>query len=853
MTKKFVSLSNRFLKREIMSGPDGVRTVCFVNLLTGKKFPVRSEEFVLVLQGGKILTGQNFRCLSLSFSRSSKEQCLRTRLLNEGTGIGVSITYRLGTNDFYTRKQILVEAGDILVRKIEVEHFKTQRRATFCFGGFGQPVFWDDQIFLGLEYPAGYNLAHRDGTVSLVHHPGRKGTIQSKVAVVGVCPDTVNNRIRNWFFRYIDENRARPVRKFHTQYGAPFHKKGIDLSEEGRFFRKYGISVDAIYVLADIGWFEPKGIMLVRPENEQKFSLSQLAKNAKKELGAEMGFHCNTGGGRASGDCEWYRQHFDMITSRYYCLADPRVHEQLKTNLLTLVKRYGSSLFSFDWLWLHTAWDCPHGNHRGHIAGTKFGREAITDSFIEITRALREAQPEIFLEDLEVEHSPWWLFHVDALWSYAGEGSGLRHEFIDGNLIGWWKRGVFPFSSIWYACVPPYSLFGPEEKDGYDLRTFIDAVVMAYLRGGQVEEMWHYIPNLSETYRQLYAKVIQWARKRADIILANTTPVGGDPKSYHVYGYSHFNQDNCGVIGLYNPAYWKDQKIQLRLDEKMHFYRTNRLYSVEITYPYQKRLPGIYGYGDVFSVPLAGGELVVLEVTPSGKRYKSCLLNQEVCSACPFVESLRVQMGNNSEKEKKVQVCFHLTLNDGEIAFVRALVDLHLEEEMITPEDRSKMEEIKNSYWTNAGKRKQVGKREIIPWNAVADGENLAAGTVLQEKTKDVFTFFVACQGKEVYRDETFLKDFGKPQAELLSVGRHPYRRIRPIIRMSGSYLVPSGYVSATLRLRWPGAFVSIWVEKISKKSEKVEKKPACFSLPDFWAGERKTTYTIMDRRYISR
>lgn len=849
--KETVSLSNRFLKREIMFGPEGVRTVSFVNLLTERKFPVLSEEFVLVLQGGKILTSRNFRCLSRSFSRSSKEQCLRTRLLNESTGIGVSITYRLGTNDFYTRKQISVEAGDTLVRKIAVEHFKDQRRATFRFGGFGQPVFWNEEVFLGLEYPAGYNLAHRDGTISLVHHPGRKGLIESKIAVFGVCPDTVNNRIRDWFFRYIEENRARPVRKFHAQYGGrPFHKKGVDLSEEGRFFRKYGICVDNVYILADIGWFEPKGIMLVRPENEQKFSLRQLAENAKK-LGAKMGFHCNTGGGRSSGDHEWYRQHFDMITSRYYCLADLRVREQLQTNLLTLVKRYGAGLFSFDWMWLHTAWDCPHSNHRGHIAGTKFGREAITDSFIEIARALREAQPGVFLEDLEVEHSPWWLFYVDALWSYAGEGSGLRHEFIDGNLIGWWKRGVFPFSSIWYACMPPYSIFGPEEKDGYDLRTFIDAVVMSYIRGSQVEEMWHYIPNLSETYRAPYAKVIQWARKRADIILANTTPVGGDPKRYHVYGYAHFRQDNCGVIGLYNPAYWKDQKIQLRLDEKMHFYRTDRAYFLEITYPYKEYLPGTYRYGDTFSVSVAGGELVVLEVRPLGRGHKSSLWHQEISPPCPFVESLHIQTRKNSEEEKEVEVCFHLTLTDGEIAFVRALADLYLKEERISAEDCRKMEEIKNSYWTNAGKRKYIGKREIIPWNAVADGENLAVGTVLKEKTKDVFTFFVSWEGKAVTWQEEFLRDFGESQAELLSVGRHPYRKIQPMIRKAASYPISSGYIKATLRLRWPGAIVSIWVEKISKKNEKAERKSVCFSLPGFWDGERKKIFTIMDRRYI--
>lgn len=847
--KKAVSVANDFLKREIIVETGGIRTASFANLLTGRRFPVRSEEFALHLQGGGTLTGSDFRCLSHSLSRSSKEQSFRATLLNADTGVRLCVTYSLKANDFYTRKHITVEAGNRLVRSVEVERFRTEN-ARFRLGGFGQPVFWNDEVFLGLEYPAGYNIAHRDGNVSLMHHPGRRGTIESKTAVVGVCPDTVNNRIRDWFLRYIEANRARPVRKFHAQYGAPFHGAGADLAEEGRFFRKHGISVDTVYVHADIGWFEPKGVMLVRPEKEQKHSLRKLMKNARKELGARMGFHCNTGGGRSSGDHAWYREHFDMITTRYYCLADPRVHEQLKANLLTLVKRYGSALFSFDWLWLHTAWDCPHANHRGHIGGTKFGREAITDSFIEIARSLRAARPGMFLEDLEVEHSPWWLFHADALWSYAGEGSGLRHEYMDASVIGWSRKGAFPFSSIWYACAPPYSLFGPSEKDGYDLRTFLDAIVMGYLRGSQVEEMWHHIPNLSETYRNPYAQIILWARERQDILLANTTPVGGDPMKYRVYGYSHFREDNRGVIGLYNPAHWKDQTARVRLDEKAHFFRSGRPHAIEIAYPFRQRLPGTYRYGDTVSVPVAGGEVLVLEIAPVSRPNPKAGCTGLAAESRPFVRNARTEQGTASQASRRFRISFDLDLAEGETAFVRALADLRLEPEVVTDEDRRKMDELKNSYWTNAGKRKVVGKREIIPWNAVADGENLGIWTVLQEKTRDVFVFSASQDGKAVAMDTSFLKDFGNSQAELLSVGRHPFRRIRPILRFSGSSRVSAGHISAEIEIRWPAAVVSVWVERIRKRdTDALPSKRRC--LPDTWAGQCKNIHTIVERRRI--
>jgi len=619
MKSESFHIGNRFVDREITISKGTIRTRLLHNKLTGKKLKIASREFMIRIDGGTVLTNRDFTVQE----RVLRKGRLRFLLSAKKHELDVELIYTIRPRDFYMHKVLGIMKTDHLVNEIDVESFRISGAPRFTFGGFGQPIFVDRQLFIGLEYPAGHNIARMDKSISLRHYPGRTGRITSKRAVIGVCPDTVNNRIRDWFLKYVENNRARKRKGFFLVYGQTIpqrHRgslaafKSIEYweFEKGRkLFAKYGISVDALYVKSNQAWVDPQSVMGELPEAQQFVPLGLIQKEAKEQIGASMGFHLNTGGGRNSSDHKWFAKHFDMISERYYCLADPRVSAELGKNLLHLQKKYQAKWFMFDWLWWKKAWECPKRGHRGHLHGARYSREAITDSFIKLTRKLRRQDPDVYLDDLEVELSPWWLFYADSLWNYVGEGAVISDEEIDICMKTWLEKNtVFPLLNTLHSGALPRAI--PARKtQAYIRRLSLENELWNYLRGSEMH---------GSSRNEELVRVMAWAETRKDILLANTTPMlvnGGDCS---VHGYAHFLPDNQGLVGLRNYSLWKEADISLRLDERAHFYRReNAFHRAKIIYPYEEVLPGLYTYDDTLELKVAGGRLLVLEIVPVKK------------------------------------------------------------------------------------------------------------------------------------------------------------------------------------------------------------------------------------------
>ncbi len=625
--KDEIIIGNGALERVISVRDRRLRTVSFRNRLTGRAFPIESDEFILGLgEREKIYSGSDFVVERTALRPAAAGGARLEVLLKGKSGITVTVIYEASNREPVMRKWILAES-DLLVRSIAVEAFVLRGHA-FSFGGFGQPIFIDNELFCGLEYPAGYNLADGGGHVRLQHFPGRAGMVESKIAVLGAAADRENARVRNAFLDYIDRHRARPA-KYFSQLGEVMWRYPArraleamscpDIFDAARAaLIRRGVKLDSVYFHGDRQTFNPQSLLGELPAARQKpFALRRRIQWARKKLDAGVVMHLNTGGGRSSADHTWLARHCDMINSRYYCLADPQVIGPLTANLLALLRKYDLKGVSFDWLWWIRAWECGARGHRGHIAGRRYGREAITDRFIELCRALRAAKPDIILEDLEVELSPWWLFYADALWSYAGEGDKIPFEEIDGAIRHWESRHiVFPLSSIWYATPEPEVPFGRNYPDEHMLHY----VLLHYLRGGQMEEFYFNFARLPKTTMDRIAAIIKWSRSRQSILLANSTPILGDPFRQEVYGYTHFLPDNRGIIGIRNPSPWRNAAARLRLDEHAHFYRHGGSVRVEVAYPYRQKVPGLYHYGDTLEYNVPGDEIIVLETFPAGKK-----------------------------------------------------------------------------------------------------------------------------------------------------------------------------------------------------------------------------------------
>jgi len=606
----------------VISVEDGVlQTVCIRNGFTGQEFRLQSEEFRLTLDGGKkMLTGKDFKVEDIQDQSDGKLRKVIFALKETKGAIRARVIYEISGDDFYVRKHLVVDVGRRLVNSVDVESFKS-RNQFVAGGGFGQPVFFGREFFAGLEYPAGYNETGEQRQVCLTHYPGKRGEVESKRSVFGVCPDRENERLRKWFLKYIEQNRARTVKRFSILYNCPGGNAFMQ-EKDYKYYKdcylRRGLAIDTVYIETGDSWVSPKSLMGEKPENKQKPSITLRKKWAAEHLGAGVMLHLNTAGGRWNADHKWFAKHFDMISEKYYCLADPRVRQGLLNNLLRLIDRYDVKGFSFDWLWWRTAWECGAANHRGHIEGVKYGREAITDSFIEIADALRQRKPDIYLIDLEVELSPWWLMHVDALWWYGAETRDFKAEHIDGLLYWWLKDAIYPMSSMWYTdCDWPY----PERKGQYPAHALTDLYMMRYLRGTLAEELWHHPKTLTEDEKDAIAKVIQWGRSHDDILVNGSSRfILGDPLAGEVYGYSHFTEDNRGIVGIVNPRGHCDEKTRIILDEKIGF---NRLeggkYLARIVYPYEEVLAEYFKYGQTLECEVPAGGILVVELIPAAE------------------------------------------------------------------------------------------------------------------------------------------------------------------------------------------------------------------------------------------
>jgi len=799
-------VGNRYLAREVRCGRT-VATAALVNRLTRRRFPVISREFTIQVDGiGHLLTASDFHLHGTPRIRTlGTRQILEICLKNRDYGLSVVLRYEVAPNDFYMRKHLVICGGKRLIRDVSVESFDFLCNR-YTLGGFGQPIFLDDELFLGLEYPAGYNI-FQGRAMQLTHHPGRTGDVVCKPAVWGVCPNTINHRVRDGFLRYIEENRARPVQRLHTQYcGVRSSSLESWLDTAKRVFADQGLKIDSLYIGHSRTLYDPKSLTRLLPAGRQSPNLAQLRRMAMKKLGAGLGFHMNTGGGRSSGDHAWFRKHFDMISPIYYCLADPRVKEGLQRNLLELIKRYDAECFAFDWMWWKTAWECPHAGHRGHIPGVKYSREAITDAFIDMTAAWRKAKPDIILEDLEVEHSPWWLFHVDALWSYAGEGK-CPIPLIDGSMRGWQKTNIFPMNSVWYAINPPSGSGGFMGIGERSLREFTDNVILQYLRGSQIDEIYYNLASFTPEEQRLYTEIMRWGHRNQKILLANTTFILGDPAQDEPYGFTHFLKDNRGIIGVYNPCPWQTRTVCLRFDESSHFYQEGRVVKAEVVYPYRENAGDGFGYGDSLNLCIPGQSLVVIKTTPQQKRKRRRIAPNIQGPNPKFdlvIRKRRVLC--RGSKNRVLNVTFGITIPERERIMLVVLADTPFNADVLLADKalRDEYDSVQKQLHQNLTK-----VRQWTPMQA-SEGQLYAETAVLNKEIIGT----IDCR---VLNNNRLLPTrwIENVRQQVTGIGPHPYRqrRMHAFCRHSTEVPLTSGSVELRLEARSPLTRWFAWLE----------------------------------------
>jgi hypothetical protein len=639
-------LANSSVERAIETQPF-LQTVSIANLTASppRRHALESREFALALDDGKLLlTAADFRVGAAQPASDTRGAQLVVVLRSEKHGVTVTVTYRLGRDAFYLRKLLEINAGERPVHWVDVESFRWDvpnlRRFDVAPMPFpmvpwnipvGRPIFAGAEAFLGVEHPASVNTFDEQRWISLRQYPGRTGKLTTAPAVIGVCPDRPRERLSDWFERYVDENRARAVTR-SLQWIAYFHA-GMDdaacrdkIAVAEKVFRRRGVPLDV--VLMDSGWTDPQSIMKISPQRPDRIAL--ISKLVEERLGAKLGLHVITSGVKPMVDKDFLAaQGYDMIYHKSrregaYCFADPRVLEEFCGNLLSYIRQYGIAAYKFDW----GHFECGAAGHRGHLPGKHFGFEAGATNFVRAQQAFRDAKPDIYLFNTGW-YSPWWLWTYDAVFAAGADYNfGLagppsfstasllctwRDATIRGNIVRW--SPFFPISSL--MTVDPISYWWHEWEDRAEspLRPFTDYFLTACLRGTQMIDVYNNISAWSEAHADAAAAVLKWMKAHDDVLLAATRYFGGDPLAGEPYGYAHFTRDNRGIIVVRNPSL-EPRSIGIPFDETTGMWPGDRRYVLRIAYPFVMALPQTVAYGSKYEQPLAGHEVIVLEVWP---------------------------------------------------------------------------------------------------------------------------------------------------------------------------------------------------------------------------------------------
>ena len=363
------------------------------NKFSNKEYRIRVEPFIFLIEkDGCRLTVDKTNFILDSITRpEANKLCIEFAGKGIWQGFQTSVEYELPEEAWYIRKRVHITN--------ESNNFVTLYEATldkFNIVGFSfpekpeNPLFLDDQVFWGLEWPIAEASFH-SGHFVLKHHPavglnpGDSWT--SKISGFGVSQE---GKVQEAFGRYIQDIRANRVNFTTLYFDWLCHDNSGPLESEilanfavlSKMKELYGLQFD-IYN-SDAGLVESMGTYFpeYKPIFDTRFpeGLRTIA-DASKELGMRLGLWIGPDG-------------FGKT---------PESMDARKKQLISWVKDYNVGLFKLDTV----VSALSHENK--YILEKKY--QALADALSEI----RQIDPEFVAINHRVNNSPYMLTITDCI------------------------------------------------------------------------------------------------------------------------------------------------------------------------------------------------------------------------------------------------------------------------------------------------------------------------------------------------------------------------------------------------------------------------------------------------------
>lgn len=645
---KEIVFANRFLSRKFALDKGWLRTSHFANLLTGESLITTSPEFQIKLENEVPLTSDDFvaEYYTPTLLANDVKQTLFT-LMDKRQRFRLELEYTLGPNDFFMRKRmrlyplktnlprlLWVSVEALKIANTQSVHVFSAGRpesgekpakddGPYEYGFLGQPVYFNDSFFWGMEHPASRN-GFADGILTCTQDSGRyipQQGFESHSIVAGISP---RGEMEDWFLRYVDTFRlpSHPFTIYKIQNDGSNKYSQENLKRKFEEFRKgpqqpYDIHLDAV-VLAE-GWLRrippwqvdtsqfPDGLGRLREYLESKGSglgLYLPLNGPFRESETHEGFETlqKSPAGSASVAC--------------FCLAGTKYKEALKKHLKALYRENSLRFVRHDVV----DFLCISKEH-GHPTEESSAVQAATDALIEVLRLERSLSRELYISLAgKVWPSPWWLQYANNVcleavvrgyrrmnlsprvrdWEINHLSFALRHELTEGHF-------QFPLSHLTtggLTRVLHEELGSLKESED----AWADGVAEYLSRGQDLTDLDFNPQHLNTRDWEILDRGLRWKTSRKAVFQRGAL-IGGDPDSGEPHGYLNWNSSQAIAL-LRNPSP-SPREVSFQLPKSLR--GSLRMFE---TYPRCRQELQLLKAGDIINTSMEGLETRVLEMVP---------------------------------------------------------------------------------------------------------------------------------------------------------------------------------------------------------------------------------------------
>jgi hypothetical protein len=593
-----------------------------------------------------LLTKKDFRMAQHVFKKSRGGAVeLVLHFKQERSPLEIRVTYKVEPDTFYARRKLAVrdvEFGSHFLRWIwPRKGYVPGMTYLIKAGGFGQPVALrqgDGGVFFGLEYPTAENSLRHTSSGNLELKCGQvigerigNSWIESEWVVEGLSPTT---QVKQWFWKYLDSILVAPLKPYllyNSWYDlrAPVMVKDPQRSLTQRnilrtietlwqrMVIKRGLKLDA-FVLDD-GWDVYQSDWML---NTQQFPNGLAPVSAAlKRMGSHLGIWIGPTGGYSHRDwrIDWMKTNGYEVVGDQLCVAGEKYHALLRERVTDFVRNDGTHYFKWDGI----QFSCNEPEH-GHLPEI-YSRRAVMEAVIDLCRAAREENPDVFLNITSGTWlSPWWLKYANTIWmqgsdyGYANVPSisqrdramTYRDTILYDDLVE--KKYWFPIANLMTHGI----IKGHLQKLGGEaepLDKFTDNALLYFARGISMGELYISPDLLTDSEWDALAKSIRWATDRFSV-LDSTEMIGENPEGRDPYGYVHF-EGKRGIIAARNP-FMEPKTFKVELLPSLGLDQKTTYLVVDKVYPVRQISLDLVPVGVNLEIPLEGYETAIYEIYP---------------------------------------------------------------------------------------------------------------------------------------------------------------------------------------------------------------------------------------------